>query len=86
MIGAMALAIEMGADAVDIGKTNHPYPTLMESIGIAAEVAQGRAWNLHGLAARQKKSVSAHAKKLRTGTLFVVFCLLCLIGRHGSLC
>ena len=36
-----ALAIEMGADAVDIGKTIHPHPTLGESIGMAAEVAHG---------------------------------------------
>ena len=34
-------AIEMGADAVDIGKTIHPHPTLGESIGMAAEVAHG---------------------------------------------
>ena len=40
MIGEIALAIEMGADAVDIGKTIHPHPTLGESIGMAAEVAQ----------------------------------------------
>jgi dihydrolipoamide dehydrogenase len=38
MIGEIALAIEMGADAVDIGKTIHPHPTLGESIGMAAEV------------------------------------------------
>ncbi len=31
--GEIALAIEMGADTVDIGKTIHPYPTLGESIG-----------------------------------------------------
>ncbi len=36
-----ALALEMGADAVDIGKTIHPHPTLGESIGMAAEVAHG---------------------------------------------
>ena len=36
MIGEIALAIEMGADAVDIGKTIHPHPTLGESIGMAA--------------------------------------------------
>ena len=36
-----ALAIEMGADAVDIGKTIHPHPTLGESIGMAAEVFEG---------------------------------------------
>ncbi len=41
MIGEVALAIEMGADAVDIGKTIHPHPTLGESIGMAAEVAHG---------------------------------------------
>ena len=35
------LPIEMGADAVDIGKTIHPHPTLGESIGMAAEVAHG---------------------------------------------
>jgi dihydrolipoamide dehydrogenase len=41
MIGEIGLAIEMGADAVDIGKTIHPHPTLGESIGMAAEVAHG---------------------------------------------
>ena len=41
MIGEVALAIEMGADTVDIGKTIHPHPTLGESIGMAAEVAHG---------------------------------------------
>jgi dihydrolipoamide dehydrogenase len=41
MIGEIALAIEMGADAVDIGTTIHPHPTLGESIGLAAEVAHG---------------------------------------------
>jgi dihydrolipoamide dehydrogenase len=41
LIGEIALAIEMGADAVDIGKTIHPHPTLGESIGMAAEVAEG---------------------------------------------
>ena len=41
MIGEIALAIEMGADAVDIGHTIHPHPTLGESLGMAAEVAEG---------------------------------------------
>ncbi|MFL6656759.1 MAG: dihydrolipoyl dehydrogenase [Massilia sp.] len=41
MIGEIALAIEMGADGVDIGKTIHPHPTLGESIGMAAEVYEG---------------------------------------------
>ena len=40
-LGEIALAIEMGADTVDIGKTIHPHPTLGESIGMAAEVAHG---------------------------------------------
>jgi dihydrolipoamide dehydrogenase len=41
MIGEVALAIEMGADAVDIGKTIHPHPTLGETIGLAGEAATG---------------------------------------------
>ncbi|MBX3606484.1 MAG: dihydrolipoyl dehydrogenase, partial [Piscinibacter sp.] len=41
MIGEITLAIEMGADGVDIGKTIHPHPTLGESIGMAAEVYEG---------------------------------------------
>jgi len=46
MIGEVALAIEMGADAVDIGKTIHPHPTLGETIGMAAEVAHGTCTDL----------------------------------------
>ena len=46
MIGEIAFAIEMGADAVDIGKTIHPHPTLGESIGMAAEVAHGSCTDL----------------------------------------
>lgn len=41
LIGEIALAIEMCADAVDIGKTIHPHPTLGESIGMAAEAFEG---------------------------------------------
>lgn len=41
LISEVALAIEMGADATDIGKTIHPHPTLGESVGMAAEVAEG---------------------------------------------
>ena len=41
MIGEVCLAIEMGCDSVDIGKTIHPHPTLGETIGMAAEVAHG---------------------------------------------
>ncbi|MGI9421705.1 MAG: dihydrolipoyl dehydrogenase [Hyphomicrobiaceae bacterium] len=41
LIGEVCLAVEMGADAVDIGKTIHPHPTLSESVGMAAEVFEG---------------------------------------------
>ena len=46
MIGEICLAIEMGCDAEDIGKTIHPHPTLGESIGMAAEVANGTCTDL----------------------------------------
>jgi len=46
MIGEIVLAIEMGADAADIGKTIHPHPTLGESIGMAAEVFMGSCTDL----------------------------------------
>ena len=46
MIGEIALAIEMGADAVDIGKTIHPHPTLGETIGLAAEAFEGACTDL----------------------------------------
>ena len=46
LIGEVALAIEMGADAVDIGRTIHPHPTLGESIGMAAEVFEGACTDL----------------------------------------
>jgi len=46
LIGEIALAIEMGADAVDIGKTIHPHPTLGESMGMAAEAAEGHCTDL----------------------------------------
>jgi len=41
LISELALAIEMGADATDIGKTIHPHPTLGESVGMAAELYEG---------------------------------------------
>ncbi len=46
LIGEICLAIEMGADAIDIGRTIHPHPTLGESIGMAAEVAHGSCTDL----------------------------------------
>src|SRR5438552_5801189 len=41
LISEIALAVEMGADATDIGKTIHPHPTLSESVGFAAEAFEG---------------------------------------------
>lgn len=41
LISEIALAIEMGADVVDIARTIHPHPTLAESVGMAAQAAQG---------------------------------------------
>ena len=52
MIGEICLAIEMGADAIDIGKTIHPHPTLGESIGMAAEVAHGSCTDLPAMKKR----------------------------------
>ena len=46
LISEVALAIEMGADSVDIGKTIHPHPTLGESVGLAAEAADGHCTDL----------------------------------------
>jgi dihydrolipoamide dehydrogenase len=41
LIGEAMLALEMGADMEDIGLTIHPHPTLVETIGLAAEMAEG---------------------------------------------
>jgi dihydrolipoamide dehydrogenase len=46
LIGEVCLAIEMGADSVDIGKTIHPHPTLGESVGLAAEAHHGSCTDL----------------------------------------
>src|SRR5690606_16786815 len=47
LISELALAIEMGAEAADIGHTIHPHPTLAESVGLAAEVFEGTVTDLH---------------------------------------
>ncbi len=41
LIGETVLAMEMGADAEDIGLTIHPHPTLNETVCFAAEMAEG---------------------------------------------
>jgi dihydrolipoyl dehydrogenase len=47
LIAEAALAIEMGADARDIGLTIHPHPTLSETIGMAAEAFEGTITDLY---------------------------------------
>jgi dihydrolipoamide dehydrogenase len=46
LIAETVHALEMGADAEDIGLTIHPHPTLSESLGIAAEIALGTVTDL----------------------------------------
>ena len=47
LITEAALAIEMGADAADIGLTIHPHPTLSETVGMAAEAFEGTITDLY---------------------------------------
>jgi dihydrolipoamide dehydrogenase len=47
LIAEAAVAIEMGADAADIGLTIHPHPTLSETIGMAAEAFEGTITDLY---------------------------------------
>ena len=47
LISEIALAIEMGCEAADIGHTIHPHPTLSESVGMAAEVYEGTITDLY---------------------------------------
>jgi dihydrolipoamide dehydrogenase len=55
LIGEAGLAIEMGADAADIGMTIHPHPTLTETIAMAAEAFEGTLTELY-VPKRKKKS------------------------------
>ena len=47
LIAEVTLAIEMGCNAEDIGKTIHPHPTLSETIGMAAEAFAGTITDLY---------------------------------------
>jgi dihydrolipoamide dehydrogenase len=47
LIAEVALAIEMGADAADIGLTIHAHPTLSETVGFAAEAFEGTLTDLY---------------------------------------
>lgn len=55
LIAEAALAIEMGADAADVGLTVHPHPTLSETIAMAAEVFEGTITDMPNPKARKKK-------------------------------
>lgn len=55
MLGEIGLAVEMGADAEDVGLTIHAHPTLNESIGLAAEVFEGSITDLPNAKAVKKK-------------------------------
>jgi dihydrolipoamide dehydrogenase len=47
LVAEIALAVEMGADAADIGLTIHPHPTLSETVGLAAEAFEGTLTDLY---------------------------------------
>ena len=47
LISEVMLAIEMGADAADIGMTIHPHPTLSETVAMAAEAFDGSLTDLY---------------------------------------
>ena len=47
LISEIGLAIEMGADAADIGMTIHPHPTLSETVAFAAEAYEGTLTDLY---------------------------------------
>ena len=47
LIAEVALAIETGCDAADIGLTIHPHPTLSETVAMAAEVFEGTITDLY---------------------------------------
>ncbi|WP_158971052.1 dihydrolipoyl dehydrogenase [Paraglaciecola sp. L3A3] len=55
MLGEVCLAVEMGADAEDVGLTIHAHPTLNESIGLAAEIFEGSITDLPNAKAVKKK-------------------------------
>ena len=47
LVAEIGLAIEMGADAADIGLTIHPHPTLSETVAFAAEAMDGTLTDLY---------------------------------------
>jgi dihydrolipoamide dehydrogenase len=47
LISEAVLALEMGADAEDVGLAIHPHPTLSETFGLSAEMVEGTITDLH---------------------------------------
>ena len=47
LIAEVALAVEFGADAADVGLTIHPHPTVSESVAMAAEAFEGTLTDLY---------------------------------------
>ncbi len=60
LIAETVHAIEMGADAEDLALTVHPHPTLSETVGFAAEMAEGTITDLMAPSARSARSRAAH--------------------------
>jgi dihydrolipoamide dehydrogenase len=56
LVAEVGLAIEMGADVGDIGLTVHAHPTLSESVGLAAELADGTVTDLPNPRTAPKRS------------------------------
>jgi dihydrolipoamide dehydrogenase len=56
LVAEIGLAIEMGADVGDVALTVHAHPTLSETVGLAAELADGTVTDLPNPAARRSVS------------------------------
>ncbi len=67
LVAEVALAIEMGADAADIGLTIHPHPTLSETVALSAEAFEGTITDLYmpKKALRRSRATSETAPKRR---------------------
>jgi dihydrolipoamide dehydrogenase len=58
LIAEIALALELGADVTDVARTIHPHPTLSETVGLAAELADETITDLLNPATRRKKTAA----------------------------
>ena len=56
LISEVVLALEMGADAEDLGLSIHPHPTLSETVALAAEMAEGTITDLYVPRSRAPKA------------------------------